>query len=130
MKSSNPIELFTDGLVLKYLGQKVSKKCLDEHFLNKLTEKQLEKFITECKKQGLKSIDFTSLLNRLLNMESLQSISLDLVPLLFENKESHWDNLYKCIKLCPEAEEMIYSQYLAFNRDQPEQMLELVTFYR
>lgn len=63
-------------------------------------------------------------------MESLQAISLDLVPLLFENKDAHWNNLNKCIKLCPPAEDMIYSQYLSYNRDQPEQILELVTFHK
>lgn len=84
----------------------------------------------KCKSQGISTVDFKSLLDRLLNMESLEAISLDLVPLLFENKDAHWNNLNKCIKLCPPAEDMIYSQYLSYNRDQPEQILELVTFHK
>lgn len=67
-----------------YLTSTVSKKDLDENFLCKLSEEELETFIMKCRNQGIKGVNYGDLLDRLIGMESLKRISVDLIPLLFE----------------------------------------------
>ena len=56
-----------------------------------------------CHKLGMKEIDYGNLIDMLLSIEGLPKISIDIIPLLFDQKESQWDNLSKCIALCPEG---------------------------
>ena len=44
--------------------------------------------------------------------------------------DEQWSHLSHCIRICPQAEDMIYCQFLSYTREQKNQLIELVTFHK
>jgi hypothetical protein len=44
---------------------------------------------------------------------SLGKIDLDVVSMMFEQKDIKWNNLYRVIQICPQATDMIINQFLS-----------------
>lgn len=70
----------------------------------------LEKYILESKKNN-KTERIHLLVNKLIQIYN-GKIDLDIVSMMLEEKDIKWYNLYKIIKICPEAEDLILSQFL------------------
>ena len=49
-------------------------------------------------------------------------IELDIVSLMLEEKDIKWHNLYKIIKICPEAENLILNQFLELGKESPAKL--------
>ena len=82
---------------------------------------------------SLPDLDSNSLISKLLSDSSLTEVPIDIVSFIFELKlplDEQWDHLSRCMHICPQAEEMIYCQYLSYNREQKDQLLELSLFHR
>jgi hypothetical protein len=51
-------------------------------------------------------------------------IDLDIVSMMLEEKDIKWHNLYKIIKMCPEAEDSILTHFLQIGHQSPAKLAE------
>ena len=82
----------------------------------------MEKYILEAKKNQ-KTSRCHLLVDKLIQIYN-GKIDLDIVSLMLEEKDTKWHNLYKIIKICPEAEDIILNQFLLLGEQNAAKLSE------